>query len=422
MINVSIALEVVSIFVAFVLLLYNFFEKKNNYKQTVILRMSLFATIIVLFSDILIMTFDGNEWFVKASYFFNVIKCICGYLIVSLYTFYVLNFIGRKRPFTKLPYRITGIYCVICVLIIFLSLINNTFFYIDENFHYQQTNLYWIAELLCFLEFLIVLGLVVSRWKLIGTAQSVFLISYSVFPLSGAIVQSYVEDIALFYVGITLSILMVYLTIHIEEEKHIQQTESLLLEANFKIMISQIKPHFLFNALTCIIDLCDTNPKVAKDTTIFFAHYLRNNLEAINNSNQIPFEQELKHIKNYLELEKVRFEGLKFNFEINVSNFSVPILSVQPLVENAVKYGIGKNGNKGTVTIKSDYDSDNYYVYVIDDGYGFDVSNYKSDHSRSHIGIDNCRERIVKQANGKLDITSEIGKGTTIKISIPKIY
>jgi LytS/YehU family sensor histidine kinase len=272
------------------------------------------------------------------------------------------------------------------------------------------------------LEFFIVLFLVFRFGKVLGLKDSVFLLSYALFPIIGVIIQIYVSDVALFYVGTTLAILIIYLSIHIEEEKHIQRTESELLEANFKIMISQIQPHFLFNALTCIIDLCDTNPQVAKDTTIFFAHYLRNNLEAVNNSNQITFEQELKHIKNYLELEKVRFEGLSAKYEINASNFPVPILSIQPLVENAVKYGIGKNGNKGNVTIRTEQDSKYYYVYVIDDGAGFDVNNYKADTSRSHIGIDNCRERIVKQANGLFEINSEIGKGTTVKISIPKIY
>ena len=209
------------------------------------------------------------------------------------------------------------------------------------------------------------------------------------------------------------------MSIHIKKEQELQKQESELLEANFKIMLSQIQPHFLFNALTCIIDLCDTNPQAAKDTTIFFAHYLRNNLEAINNSHQIPFSQELKHIKNYLNIEKVRFEGLVDEYNIQYDNFLVPILSVQPLVENAVKYGIAKNGNKGIISI-STYKVDDFYVIeVSDDGAGFDVENYKADTSRVHLGIDSCKHRIETQAHGKFMIESKIGVGTLVKVYIP---
>lgn len=97
----------------------------------------------------------------------------------------------------------------------------------------------------------------------------------------------------------------------------------------------------------------------------------------------------------------------------------VPALSVQPLAENAVKHGTAKKPGGGTVTIKTrEYEND-YEIYVIDDGAGFDLSRPPDD-ERLHLGMENVRKRLKAMCKGTLDVSSAPGKGTTAIISIPK--
>ena len=164
MIDISIALEAFSIILTFVLLIYNLFERKNNQRQTIILRTLLISTIIVLFADVLIWSFDGQEWFLKVSYFLNVITFLVGYIITTLYTFYVINFIRSKRPLKKCANCFTALYCGICCILVFISLFNNWYFYIDDTFHYQRAEYFWVSQMLGILEFIIVVVLQISLY------------------------------------------------------------------------------------------------------------------------------------------------------------------------------------------------------------------------------------------------------------------
>ena len=108
-------------------------------------------------------------------------------------------------------------------------------------------------------------------------------------------------------------------------------------------MVSQIRPHFMYNALSSIAALCKLDPDTAYDATITFSDYLRGNMDSLKQTAPIPFEKELEHLKKYLHIEKMRF-GNKLNivYDICATDFEIPQLTVQPLAENAVKHGISK--------------------------------------------------------------------------------
>ena len=196
--------------------------------------------------------------------------------------------------------------------------------------------------------------------------------------------------------------------------------EQELQESRISIMLSQLQPHFLFNVLNSIYYLCGTNPEDAKIVVDKFSTYLRNNLEALNRKEMIPFSEELDHIRIYLELEKVRFdEDLTVVYDIQVEDFFLPVLTVQPLVENAVKHGVTKKRGGGVVTLATRAETDGYVITVTDTGVGFDPEHYMDD-GKTHIGIQNVRLRLKDMAGGRLKITSVPGVGTTAVIRIPK--
>lgn len=206
-----------------------------------------------------------------------------------------------------------------------------------------------------------------------------------------------------------------------EESINYEKMQSELLKSQVLIMISQIQPHFLYNSLTSIAMLCEKDPKRAKTATIEFADYLRGNMNSLKDNHPVPFETELKHLKTYLSLEKMRFgEDLNVVYDIQTSEFTIPSLTVQPLVENAVKHGVGMKEDGGTVTISTREYDDRFEVVVSDDGVGFDTAKPNPDTSRSHVGIENIKERISSMCHGEVTIESEVGKGTVSTIKIYK--
>lgn len=192
-----------------------------------------------------------------------------------------------------------------------------------------------------------------------------------------------------------------------------------LEDSRTAIMLSQIKPHFLYNVLNAIYHLYRKEPETAQEAISSFAEYLRCNMLSIEKQGLIPFSEEYQHIQTYLSLEQIRFRGkLNVVYDVETTNFSLPPLTVEPLVENAVKHGITKKRGGGVVTISTRRTDAGYIVTVSDTGVGFDPDHYMED-GRSHIGIRNVRERLQRMADGTLSITST-PEGTVVVVTIPE--
>ena len=205
-----------------------------------------------------------------------------------------------------------------------------------------------------------------------------------------------------------------------ELEAQQQLLKQELQESRISIMLSQMKPHFIFNTLNTIYHLCDLDPEKAKTTLSSFSTYLRNNINNLGQSEMIFFEKELSFVNAYLDIEKVRFDDeLLISFDIGVSDFKLPVLTVQPIVENAVKHGTSKKEGVSHLYITTRETDAFYEIEIRDTGVGFDPSHQKNDGNK-HIGIDNVRQRLETLCNGTLTIQSTLGVGTTALIQIPK--
>ena len=209
---------------------------------------------------------------------------------------------------------------------------------------------------------------------------------------------------------------------YVNDQKKLAKQERQLIDKELAIKMSQIQPHFLYNSLTSIHYLCDKDPKLAKKAVKWFSTYLRGNLESMSKENMVPFEQEMNHIDIYLKLEKLRFgEYLEVVYNIEEQDFMVPSLTIQPLVENAVKYGVGDKREGGQVIIGTTSTDTHYIITIEDTGTGFDINKEYND-GRQHVGIQNVKERLSLICNGELIIYSEIDKGTVAIMRIPKDY
>jgi len=240
------------------------------------------------------------------------------------------------------------------------------------------------------------------------------------FYANGAYVLNMSMYLPLTFCIFLIIMVMIYAKQNAQMQNYAIEAENLRLkikEAETDLMLSQIKPHFIFNALTAILALIRTDAKKAESVVKSFSKYLRTNMTSIESKEPIPFEQELKHVKTYVELEQIRFQSrINVIYDIGILEFSIPPLTIQPLVENAIRHGICKKKDGGTVLIKT-YEENNYiYIEIRDDGIGFDTD-ILSEKSIS-LGIKNVKFRL-SQIKANFTIESEQGKGTLICVQIP---
>lgn len=194
-----------------------------------------------------------------------------------------------------------------------------------------------------------------------------------------------------------------------------------------QIVLNQIKPHFLYNVLATIQVLCKIDPDKAVAAMDDFSGYLRANVDYGFSKSVVPFNEEFENVRCFLRLEKLRQgDKLKVVYNLKEKDFEIPVLTLQPIVENAVKHGVGNKKGGGTVTISTDSDDDNTIITVKDDGIGISANSISeiplSHDGKSHVGLSNVKERIEIITGGSLDFCSEQGKGTVVTIKIPKDF
>ena len=202
----------------------------------------------------------------------------------------------------------------------------------------------------------------------------------------------------------------------LEAEKN--KVEAELKENRISIMLSQIRPHFIYNTLGTIERMCLKDPQKAFELVRNFSLYLRGNFSELDSVTPIRFAEELKHIEYYVNIEKVRFPDMSIEYEVETTEFVLPALSVQPLVENAIKHGLMRLESGGTVVIRSYETPTHFCVEVKDDGAGFDTT--LPIEEKKHVGLRNIRGRLRAMVNGELIIESKVGVGTKAVIMIPK--
>lgn len=160
--------------------------------------------------------------------------------------------------------------------------------------------------------------------------------------------------------------------------------------------------------------------KKAQKSLDEFTEYLRRNLSSLTETKLIPFEDELRHIETYVSLEKLRFNNrLNVIYDIGTTDFLVPPLSIQPLVENAIKHGVLKKIEGGDITITTFELDSEYVVEIKDDGVGFDISNINFEQNQN-FGLQNINYRIHQMCNGYLTISSKKDVGTKITVKFKK--
>ena len=409
--HVNIALDTFALIVTLII----FIACVREYsKKRIAARYFLFCQlfiIVALVADIVAWLGEGNpSWAVTIILSNTIMACACrlaihqfmAYLVASLYTS------------SRAAKSILSIFSVLCALSILFCITNAIWqhtFYVSELGHYEHTGdllhgfLYLLYPILA--SFTLVFMALFAKSS-VNVSGWVFLV-YTSFPIAGVILDYAIHGIALTCVGFTISILVIYTNIYLTRRKELEEQRNAL-------MLSQINPHFIYNTLSTVAAMCDVSPKQAKHLTIDFAQYLRRNIRSMTCESLIPFEQELEHVECYAKIEKARFrERLNVIYSVSCTNFKIPPLTIQPIVENAIKHGITKKAAGGTVKISTFEDDRNYIIEIIDDGVGFDT-----ERAELHVGLENVRSRLRAMCGGDVTVKSTVDVGTRVRMEIPK--
>ena len=230
----------------------------------------------------------------------------------------------------------------------------------------------------------------------------------------------YEQPVTFLTFAIVISSVFYYIWLHLLFVREHEQ--GLFAEQRIETMMAQIQPHFLFNSLTAIRAAYRTDEEKGETALTAFSEYLRHNMDALTQERMIPLQKELQHVEHYLFLQKLRFgDKLQVRWELETTELRLPSLTLQPLVENAVTYGVRQTTTgTGTVTIRSQDCRDHFEITVTDDGPGLMTIGEAGDGDRSHIGLQNVRARLQLVCGGELRIRSEPGRGVVATIVLPK--
>lgn len=349
----------------------------------------------------------------------NVLEYSFGYLlsfVFSRYLIYRISDFKRKRAQTNVFLAIL----LVQVLILFFSQIFDIYYYIDADNNYVRTETFWVSQIIAFVPLVIDFILCMVYRKRFSVKELLGVISYIALPIITMSVQAAYDGLNLFLPATAICVAVMFALIMDDQRTSYEQREKTISDMRSSIMLSQIQPHFLYNTLSAIAQLCEEDPSKAKSATITFSDYLYGNMKSLSNAKKIPFEEELLHVDKYVSLEKIRFnDAIDVRYEIAAKDFTIPPLTLQPVVENAIKHGVSLREDGGKIVISSNEYADRYEITVEDDGVGFDPEKVYND-TRLHIGLSNVRLRLEMVCNGKLTVKSRIGKGTKVQITIPK--
>ena len=261
-----------------------------------------------------------------------------------------------------------------------------------------------------------------NRRRLFSRRERIAFAVYILVPMACMVFQMFFFGIYVIVLGTAISAIFMFVNIQNDQTERYIEKERENARLRTDIMLSQIQPHFLYNSLSVIRELCQSDPAQAEIATVKFSRYLQGNMESLNAEGAVAFEQELKHTEGYLELEKLRFEDkLTVRYDIQCTIFQIPTLTLQPIVENAVRHGVrGNSDGAGCVTVATREYPDRYEITVTDNGPGFDPAVPPAEDHSTHIGIQNVRERLARLCGGSLIIASAPGAGTAARILLPK--
>ena len=352
---------------------------------------------------------------VAAPYFILILESLFLSLPLPMITAYLLHCCGENLRSSKLFHIVLSLEVIFVVLLTSAPFIGE-FGYFIQNKEYYRGKYYPILLVpIIAIVLLNLASMIRNRKRLSHKAFLSFRIA--LLPITIALfVQIFVEIWPLIDICIVLSALSMYSLILSDQIEQDLSRQREIANQRASIMVLQMRPHFIYNTMTSIYCLCSQNPQLARQVIMDFTTYLRKNFTAIASSTPIPFSSELEHTRAYLAVEQAQYEDSLFvDYDTPHTFFRVPPLTLQPIVENAIKHGRDPYAGPFRISIRTRKTDCGSEIIVADNGRGFE----QNDNSEPHIALKNIQERLEIMCGGNLTITPNYGGGTLVTVIIP---
>ena len=348
--------------------------------------------------------------------FLRTLVSIYGYCMrpTLLALVYVIVTDGKK---TMLVWILDGVNAVIYLTALFSPLA----FSIAEDNVFRRGPMGYTCHVVTAILLAYLICRTISLYGRIRRWDAVIPLFNSLLILAGVVLDTLSTEtrpVSCLNLAIAINCALFYIWLHLRFVR--EHEEDLKAQQRIKLMLSQMKPHFLYNSLGAIEELCDSDPRAAKETTAKFARYLRGSMDSLEQEGRIPFDNELAHTRLYLDLEQIRFEdALRVEYDISCTGFTIPPLTLETIAENAVRHGVrGRADGRGTVRVSTREYPDRWEIGVADNGPGFDPRAVPED--GTHVGLRNVRERLRAICGGSLEVETGEEGGTLVRIVLPK--
>ncbi|MBR6027765.1 MAG: histidine kinase [Clostridia bacterium] len=258
-------------------------------------------------------------------------------------------------------------------------------------------------------------------WKRVNPLPLNLMAAALVPVILALIIESFLFRVGLLGLVYSASLGLVQILLALENSRVIRQREEELDIRQARLLVDQIRPHFISNALMSIRELCYTDPEAAAARIDDFAGYLRGNMAALTSEELIPFNRELEHIKAYAALEKADpSRRFTLDFDLQAGDFALPALTLQPIVENAIRHGaLSRRDGQGRVLVRTEAIGRFVRVTVTDNGTGEAALTTRE---QEHVGVamKNVETRLNKLCQGTLALT-RTPEGARAVITIPRM-
>ena len=336
-------------------------------------------------------------------------------LLIPAITLYLLRCAGKSWRHSPLFALVVALWTVYFALLAVTQFTTWIYYFTPDNVYHRGP---WYPLLLIPLVLLMaadIIGLWRCRAALTHRQRIAFLI-YFVVPFICMLVQMFFFGLLLIVFGTSLAGLFMFVFILIDQVERSFRQQQKIANQHANVMVLQMRPHFICNTMMGIYYLCDQDPQKAKQVTLDFTTYLRKNFTAIASEDTVPFTAELEHTRAYLAVEQAQFEDSLFvSFDTPHTMFRVPPLTLQPIVENAVKHGLTASSDPIHISVVTRQTDSASEILVEDDGPGF----APADDNEPHIALNNIRQRLEWMCKGKLTISPREGGGTSVRVRIP---
>ena len=342
-------------------------------------------------------------------------------LPLPMLTAYMLHACGENTRSSRLFHAALGLLAVYFVVLASAPF-NGVFSYATADNQDYRGPLYALLLLpLIAILLLNLWGAVRRRARMSHKAFLSFVIAQA--PMTVALlVMLFVDALPLFDISYVLSALAMYSFILSDQIEQDLRHQREIAHERASVMVLQMRPHFIYNTLMSIHSLCSLDPQQAQQITMDFTNYLRRNFNAVASDSPIPFSTELEHTRAYLAVEQAQYDDmLVVEYDTPFIFFRLPPLTLQPIVENAVKHGMDLDSEPLRISIRTRHTDSGgsgpsaTEIIVEDNGPGFDPS----DKSKPHTTLNNIRQRLEMMCGGSMTIQRREGGGTVVKVTIP---